>query len=57
MSDFYLGLFSGLFLFMLIEPLIVNFIYFTNIDLFLDLILLKKKKDKLIKHILNKYRK
>ncbi len=51
MSESLLGFFSGICLFMLIEPLIVNLVYFTNIDLFLDIILTKKKKDKLIRHI------
>lgn len=36
---FLLGLFSGTFL---LEPLIINFIYFTNVDLFCDIILTKK---------------
>lgn len=35
--------------------IIINFVYLCNIDLFLDIILLKKKRDKLIIHILNHY--
>ena len=33
-----LGYFSGLFVFFLIEPLVVNFVYLSNCDLFLDFI-------------------
>lgn len=43
MSESLLGFFSGLCFFMLIEPLIVNFIYFSNVDLFFDIICTKKK--------------
>ncbi len=32
---------------MLLEPLIINFIYFTNVDLFLDIILTKRNRKKL----------
>lgn len=31
-----------------IEPLIINFIYFSNIGLFLDIILTKKNRQRLI---------
>ena len=55
MNDSLLVFFSGLCFFMLIEPLYVNFIYLSNIDLFLDIILLKKKRDKLINHIKDNY--
>ena len=55
MSDCMIGFFSGICLFMLIEPLIVNFVYFTNIYLFMDIILTKKNERKLIKHIKENY--
>lgn len=51
MFYFLLGIFFGL---MIIEPLVINFIYFTNIDLFLDIILTKKNKLKLIRYFYNK---
>lgn len=35
---------------MLFEPLIINFIYFSNISLFMDIILTKKNRKKLIKY-------
>ena len=44
---FILGFFIGVFLF---EPIIINFIYFTNIGLFLDIILTKKNRFKLKKY-------
>lgn len=43
-----LGIFIGS---MFFEPLIINFIYFTNIGLFLDIILSKKNKYRLIEYI------
>ena len=42
-------------LFTFFEPLIINTVYLTNIDLFLDLILTKKRRFKLINHILEHY--
>ena len=56
MSNFYLGLFSGFILFSLFEWFIINFIYLSNCDLFLDLILFKKKRDKLIYTIITHYK-
>ena len=48
MKDFLLCLF-GFFVFApFFEPLIINFIYFSNIDLFLDIILSNKNRDKII---------
>lgn len=44
MLYFMLGLIGGTIFF---EPLIINFIYFSNIDLFMDIILTKKNKKKL----------
>lgn len=35
---------------MLLEPLIINFVYFSNISLFIDIILTKKNRKKLIKY-------
>lgn len=34
-----------------IEPLIINFIYFSNIGLFLDIILTKKNRQRLIDYL------
>lgn len=34
------------------EPILINLIYMSNVDLFLDLILTKKNADKLSKRIL-----
>lgn len=48
MLMFFFGFIFGVFL---LEPIIINFIYFTNIDLFLDIILTKKNKSKIINHI------
>lgn len=39
----------------LFEPFIINTIYLSNIDLFLDLFLTKKKRFKLVNHILEHY--
>lgn len=41
---FLLGLFSGT---MFLEPIIINFIYFRNVDLFCDIILTEKNYKKL----------
>ena len=38
-----------------IEPLLINFIYFTNIGLFIDLFLTKKNENKLIEYIRRHY--
>ena len=35
----------------LLEPLIINFIYFTNVGLFLDIILTEKNRKKLEKYL------
>lgn len=43
-------IFGSLFL----EPLIINFIYFTNVDLFIDIILTRKNEDKLINTVLKR---
>ena len=34
------------------EPILINLIYMSNVDLFIDLILTEKNQDKLIKRIL-----
>ena len=47
---FLIGIFVGS---MVIEPIVINFIYFTNIDLFLDIILTKKNRKKLEEHFKN----
>ena len=44
--EFLLGFIFGSFIF---EPLIINFVYFTNIGLFLDIILTRKNRYKLEK--------
>lgn len=44
MINFLLGFFVGLFI---LEPIVINFIYFTNISLFTDVILTPKNKKKL----------
>lgn len=44
MLDFFFGMIIGS---MLFEPLIINFVYFSNIALFEDIILTKKNKNKL----------
>lgn len=41
---FIFGLFAGI---MFFEPLIINVVYFTNLDLFNDIILTKKNSTKL----------
>lgn len=47
MINFLLGFCIGLFI---LEPIVINFIYFTNIDLFMDIILTNKNRNKLINH-------
>lgn len=44
MKYFILGLFIGPFI---LEPIIINFIYFSNIALFEDIILTKRNRNKL----------
>lgn len=46
---FFLGFLFGS---LVLEPIIINLVYMSNVDLFLDLILTKKNEDKLIKRIL-----
>ena len=48
MSDTLLGFLGGFGLWFLLEPIIINFVYLSNCDLFLDLVLLKSKRDKLV---------
>ena len=45
--QFLLGLMVGS---IILEPLVINFIYFTNIGLFLDIILTKKNRFRLKKY-------
>lgn len=40
---FIFGMFAGV---LFLEPLIINFVYFTNLDLFNDLILTEKNRKK-----------
>lgn len=40
----------GIFIWFLVEPIIINFIYLSNVDLFNDIILTKKNKEKLKKY-------
>lgn len=42
--EFLIGFIVGSFIF---EPIIINFIYFSNVALFVDLILTKKNEEKL----------
>lgn len=44
MLNFVIGFIVGSFI---LEPLIINFIYFTNVGLFIDLILTRKNEEKL----------
>lgn len=44
MIYFFLGLFFSLFF---LEPFVINFIYFSNISLFRDIILSKKNRERL----------
>lgn len=41
---FLLGFVSGT---LILEPLLINFVYFSNLDLFFDIILTKKNYEKL----------
>lgn len=47
---FIFGMFFGC---ILLEPIVINFIYFTNVALFCDLILSPKNKNKLSKYFSN----
>lgn len=47
---FIFGMFAG---FLFLEPLVINFVYFTNLDLFNDLILTKKNSIKLKEYYKN----
>lgn len=47
---FIFGMFAGL---LFLEPLVINFVYFTNLDLFNDLILTKKNSIKLKEYYKN----
>lgn len=40
----------GTFIWFLLEPIIINFIYLSNVDLFNDIILTKKNEEKLKKY-------
>lgn len=44
MFYFILGFIVGTFI---LEPIVINFIYFSNIDLFVDIILTRKNREKL----------
>ena len=48
---FWCGLVGGS---MFFEPLVINIVYFTNIDLFLDIIISPKNKRKLYSYFKNK---
>lgn len=50
MLYFTLGLIVGT---MIFEPIVINFIYFSNVSLFIDIILTKKNKDKLRRYFTN----
>ena len=47
MDKFIYGLLFSFPIFMLFEPLIINYIYFTNLDLFNDIILTEKNRRKI----------
>lgn len=47
---FIFGMFAGV---LFLEPLVINFVYFTNLDLFNDLILTKKNSIKLKEYYKN----
>lgn len=51
---FLLGLIVGS---IVLEPIIINFIYFTNVDLFIDLILTRKNYHKLVNCVFNRIEK
>lgn len=44
----------GTFIWFLLEPIIINFIYLSNVDLFNNIILTKKNKEKLKKYYSSK---
>ena len=46
--EFIIGFFVGSFIF---EPIVINLIYFSNVDLFMDLILTKKNRNKLFMRV------
>lgn len=46
--------FGGILVFCLLEPLIINLVYFSNVDLFIDMILTRKNEDKLINTVLKR---
>lgn len=50
MKYFILGFIGGT---LILEPIVINFIYFTNIDLFVDLILTNKNREKLKEWVRN----
>lgn len=45
--SFIFGLFFGMFV---LEPIVINFIYLSNLDLFNDIILSKKNEERLRKY-------
>ena len=47
MDKFLIGVMVGIGSFMLFEPLVINFIYFTNLDLFNAIILTEKNRKKI----------
>lgn len=47
---FIFGMFAGV---LFLEPLVINFVYFSNLDLFNDLILTKKNSIKLKEYYRN----
>ena len=47
---FIFGMFAGI---LFLEPLVINFVYFSNLDLFNDLILTKKNSIKLKEYYRN----
>lgn len=47
---FIFGMFAGV---LFLEPLVINFVYFSNLDLFNDLILTKKNSIKLKEYYKN----
>lgn len=51
--SFLCGLLIGLFI---LEPLIINYIYFSNVSLFNDIILFEKNRKKLEEYYLSKNR-
>ena len=49
MNSFSFGIVWGFFFYTLFEPFLINLVYFSNVDLFLDIIFTKKNRNKLIK--------